>query len=134
MENHNRIFANLEQKMPPKGLETAIFARILREKRQGARIRLFWTSASAALSFAAIIPAVKFLITQFVQSGFYQYISLVFSDSSVILSVWKELALSLAESFPVMETALVLTLVLIVLGSVRYIVRDSKLLLRTQLA
>ncbi len=41
-------------------------------------------------------------------TGFDQYLSLAFSDSSVLITYWKELSLSLVESLPLMAVMLVL--------------------------
>jgi len=70
-----------------------------------------WSYGFAGLlSFAFLIPTINSLIEQFSQSGFYQYLSLVFSDLGSISLYWKEFMSSLVEAIPV--TSLMLTFLL----------------------
>lgn len=62
------------------------------------------------LSFIFLIPTINSLITQFAQSGFYQYLSLAFSDIGSISLYWKEFMSSLVEAIP--ATSLMLTFIL----------------------
>ena len=70
-----------------------------------------WSYGFAGLlSFVFLIPTINSLIEQFSQSGFYQYLSLVFSDLGSISLYWKEFMSSLVEAIPV--TSLMLTFLL----------------------
>lgn len=52
------------------------------------------------------------------QSGFGQYISLIFSDGGVVIAYWKELMWALAESIPVFSTVLWLSAIALFLWSI----------------
>lgn len=135
MENYKKLFANIDYINPPERLSKAIFERIIAEKKHLARKRLWYTSSAGVFSLVAIFPAIQYLIGQFIQSGFYQYLSLIFSDGGAVIKYWKEISISLAESLPILGSAIVLTLVLIILGSFKYIIQDSKTLFnKVQLA
>ncbi len=96
---------------------------IIRNKRN-IRIK-FWTFASMGLaSFIGLIPVVKILLTDLAQSGFYEYFSLIFSDSGTIFLYWKELILSLAESLPIMSVVYAFSLLFIVFLSLRYLMKQ----------
>lgn len=120
-------FWNLSQIDPPHGLLKSILGRILREQRQHARVRLaVWVSGVLGAG-AGLVPAMRYAGQEFSQSGFYAYVSLLFSDGSVVvLNSWKEFGLLLAESLPLMGVTLVLATLLVLLGSIRLMARDMK--------
>jgi hypothetical protein len=87
------------------------------------RVRLF--AMSAFVSVAALIPVAISLMKAFAASNFDAYMSLVFSDRSVIISSWKEITASLAESLPALTLAAALVLIAAFLWSLRSMVRFS---------
>ena len=131
MTSLKEIFANNSQK-PRENLFKLILARIENEKRRMAKIRLIYSGVAGGVSIVALVPMVKFFISDFLQSGFWNYFSLIFSDSGAVLSYWKELGLSLLESLPVLSSAVVLVLVLILLMVGRSAIHNTKLILRNQ--
>ena len=96
---------------------------IIREKRI-AKIKLYIFSFVGFLSVVGFVPAIKALLTQFTQSGFYEYLSLAFSSGSNLSLYWKELMMSLVESLPVINIILLLGIVFIFLLSVCYILKQ----------
>jgi hypothetical protein len=133
MENYKKLFANIEPILTPKGLNTAILTRIESEKKHTAKIRLWYTSFVSILSLIASVPAIQYFVTEFAKSGFYQYISLIFSDGGSMFLYWKELLLSLAESIPVLSTIAVLAIILVLLESIKYIVKDTRIVFNNKL-
>lgn len=90
---------------------TAIWADICkRQKRK--EVRVMWTYLLVgASSIVGLVFVIKNIFAQFTQSGFYEYISLLSSDGSVVTTYWKEFILTLTESVPV--TSIIICLVLI---------------------
>ncbi|MBI3442288.1 MAG: hypothetical protein HY007_00765 [Candidatus Sungbacteria bacterium] len=119
---------NLSHVEPPHRLLGSILAHISREQRRHARMRLaVWTSGMAGAG-AALAPAVRYAGQEFSRSGFYEYFSLLFSDGGVLLlNSWREFALLLAESLPLMSVTLVLAAVFVLLGSIRLMARDGRI-------
>ncbi|MEN9614311.1 MAG: hypothetical protein RLZZ347_618 [Candidatus Parcubacteria bacterium] len=98
---------------PPKGLQTRITARIRELEVRSIRIHLIAQSIGAIASLALLIPAYQFASTEWTQSEFGSYLSLILSDGSLALTYWKELLLSLGESAPLLSiSALASTLVI----------------------
>ena len=96
---------------------------VIRNKRN-TRIK-FWAFASMEFaSIAGLVPVIKMLLTDLSQSGFYEYFSLIFSDSGTIFLYWKELILSLVESLPIMSIIYTLSLLFIVFLSLRYLMKQ----------
>lgn len=78
------------------------------------------------LSLGGFVFMSLYLKKQFASSGFFQYVSLAFSDSSVITLYWKEYLLSLADSIPVASLGASTFLLLSMLISVKKAVHQYK--------
>lgn len=85
----------------PHRLAENIILKIDAKARQHAKIKTLGLSTVSALSVIASIPIISQIITSFTQSGFYNYLSIIFSDFDVAIVYWKEILISLAESLPV---------------------------------
>ena len=63
---------------------------------------------------------------QFASSGFFEYVSLAFSDSNIIVAYWKEYLLSLADSLPVASLGALSFLLFSMLVSIKRAVHQYK--------
>jgi len=108
---------------PESNLSVAIWQhiRMLDERRR--RLQAFFYSLAGLFSFAALFPVIHTLSIQFSQSGLSDYLSLAFSDSSVITTYWKEFALSIVDALPMTTIILSCALLFIFLLSVKRAVR-----------
>ena len=122
--NFEKLFNKLEQFEPSEKLRDGILARIDFEKRRSARIRFAALGTVATASFGAMIPSFQYAWRAVFQSGFYEYFSLLFSDSGAVLASWKTFALSLAETIPLVELTIFLIAVFIFLISVRMAIKN----------
>jgi len=95
----------------------------IREKRI-ARLKFFAFSFIGFISLIGLVPAFIALFDDFAQSGFYEYLSLIFSNNGAIVSYWKELAFSLGESLPVMSLIISFSLIFIFFLSLRYAMKQ----------
>jgi hypothetical protein len=96
---------------------TAIYQK--QEQHRLWRVRLFATSA--LFSIGALVPVVINLVTTIKASNFGIYMSLLFSDGTVVL--WKDISASLIESLPAISIGITLALVGILLWSIQKMVR-----------
>jgi len=71
------------------------------------------------LSLSGSVFSIKTLIEQSSRFGFYDYLSLAFSDSGVIATYWKEYILTLANSLPVVSAILSFALLFVLFVSIR---------------
>lgn len=85
----------------PSGLADGIILKINNKARRHAKVKTLGLSTVSALSIIASVPIISQIITSFTQSGFYNYLSIIFSDGDVAIVYWKEILLTLAESLPV---------------------------------
>lgn len=111
----------------PENLSEKIINRIGLVEKRFARTRLVFFGALALASVIAFIPALKYLINDFSNSGFYQYLSLIFSDSEVILASWREFSLSLAESLPFLSIAALFSVIFALLWSLKLTFKNIKI-------
>jgi len=118
-KDFEKIFNKLDKIEPPADLVDKILTRIaLAKKRQTlcrVTLGLALSVASGIAIFASLINIGQVLNT----SGFFQYLSLVQSDSGLLLVLWKDFSLSLAETLPVLSLTLLMTTVWIFLQSLR---------------
>ena len=64
----------------PEALYGVILSRIKARKIKTAKIKLAIFGSLSLFSLIAIIPAFKYVLNDFYQSGFYNYLSLIFSE------------------------------------------------------
>lgn len=114
----------------PKDLALKIMSRIQKEERRRTRARLLFFGTLFFVSLFALIPALNELYVEFSQTGFSQFVSLIFSDAGTLAMYWQDFIFSLAESFPVIGTSMVLGSLFALLLSLRFVVRDASLMWR----
>ena len=85
----------------PEDLVKNIVLRVGREAQNGARLKAFGLGLVSVSSILIAIPIISQIIASFTQSGFYNYLSIVFSDSDVAVIYWREILMSLTDSIPV---------------------------------
>ena len=120
------ININLSEELP-EGLGERIFSAIEQRRSREAKMRFVLITIIALSSSLALIPATRYLIRAFSESGFIQYASLIFSDSTAVLSSWQTFTLSLLESLPVMELIVSLSIVFVLLESIRFAAKNARL-------
>ncbi len=117
MKSYRNLFNALGDKAPNVHLQVSIMKQVKQEENRKIKNRFVFSVTLALASLGGIIESVLHLIQSSNQSGFFQYVSLIFSDSSVFFSYWKEFGLSLVESLPLVSTILLLAVVLVFLWS-----------------
>ncbi len=111
---------------PPQELYNKILLGIEQKQKQEAKLKLAFSGFFTLASLLALVPAVQYALQGFSQSGFYNYFSLLFSDGLTLLTYWKEFSLSLAESFPLTEMVVFLSIMFILLISLKLFIKNTK--------
>jgi len=109
---------------PNQDLEGLIWSSIIKRDKRNAQFKLWAFGLVGVASLAGLVPTFKILFTDLTRSGFYEYFSLIFSDTGSIISYWKELAFSLAESLPIISIISVLSLLFVCFLSIKYIMKQ----------
>jgi len=114
-----RMFSALRAAPLPENLLKDVLAHVDQAARKQARFRaVCFGLGSLASSFFAV-PAVMYTAYEMGQTGFLQFLSLVWSDGGVLLLSWKEFSLTLLESFPVVGMTLALLAIFVALSALR---------------
>ena len=124
----------MEMRKPPEGLKALILSSIRATEYRRARLYLLISGITLSGSVIGLVFAIKYLIQTLYASEFYSYVTLIFSDTDIVLGFWKDILLSLAESFPVFVIIAVLASVLGLLASMQVIVRNFKVALTPRLS
>lgn len=122
-KNLKDVFQNAKYE-PNANLASYAWQKIIIRNKRVSFIKLSAFSILGTLSLIGLIPAFKALSTQFAQSGFYEYLSILFSNNSEFASYWKELAYSLAESLPTLNIIYAFVLVLTLFLSLKYVAKQ----------
>jgi len=104
---------------PESRLSGDIWKVIEYKKNHISKINLLKYMILGVLSLSGSIFSIKILIEQLSKLGFFDYLSLVFSDSGIIVTYWKEYIMTLAESLPIFSLNLSFFLLFILFISIR---------------
>jgi hypothetical protein len=107
-----------------------IVAKIQKEKktRQIKRKIYLWL-VIFTLSLGAFVPTIIIIKNSLAHTGFIQYLSLLFSDTAIILSYWKSFGLSLLGALPLTGLILFSLVLAIFLESLKILTKNIKLFL-----
>ena len=114
---------------PSTGLLEKILKRIHKEERVLVLRRTIIFSITSILSVFALIPSFIILSSDFNQSGFLNFSSLIFSDFSSVATYWKSFSLILLETLPIFSLALFLAVLLTFLESIKHLTKDVKIII-----
>ncbi len=113
------------QKEHEKELFNKVMAKVHQEEHLNLlKKRVAFFSFLALCGIVAFVPAFGALQTAFSQSGFAQFVSLIFIDPAMTIAHWNEFLLSILESFPTISIAEVFAALFLFLGSMRMLALD----------
>ena len=116
------------EREPPKGLLEKILKRIRREERFLVFRRTAIFSVMLIASLLGVVPSLKIVLTDFGQSGFINFFSLLFSDFHSVATYWQSFLMILLETLPAASLALFLFILLILLQSFKSLVKNIKII------
>lgn len=128
------LLGHLRHLDPPEHLYKKITSHIHSIERKRLHIRLVFQSIGTLASFALLIPVYQYASAEWMQSEFWNYLSLIFSDSTLAFTYWKELLLSLGESVPILGISALVTTVLVGISTLKASTRNFFSLQKVRLA
>ena len=120
-----QLFANLQAPEPTVGLFVRIVAAIRTEQRRLAVRRIAMCSLVLVGSLVLLVPAWQMVQTGLAESGFVEFFSLMFSDTGLMATSWRNFVMVLLESLPVTGLALFLMAMAGLLTSFRFIITQT---------
>ena len=125
-QSYQKLFSKISQLEPPADLAEKILHYLGKERRSAVRRRLVLLTCLMLISAAALLPTGQMARTELSQSGFWQFLSLIFSDFKLIQNFWQSFLLSLLETLPALSLALFLAALLVFLESLKFFAHDLK--------
>lgn len=119
----SKIFKNTKYE-PNRELAFSVWQTIMIREKRTTRLKLWCFSAILFISTVGLIPAFEMLLNDLAHSGFYEYFSLIFSNGGSMITYWKELSFSLAESLPATSIILTLSTLFVCFLSLRYLIKQ----------
>lgn len=116
----------MDKLKPPKELREKILFSINKEEIRRAKTYFLVSVTTAMASIFGLIFSIRYMIQEFYQSSFYSYLSLIFSDPSIVVSYWEELSISLLETLPILGITISLIAVYTLLVSIRTLVKNTR--------
>ena len=113
-----------EQEDALHGLFENILERIDKERIRRVERRIVLICAGLAVSVGILIPVFERMRTALVDSGFMQLASLVFSDSGIVFSEWRNFSIAVLESLPILNIVAFLSVIFVVLNLLRFVAAD----------
>jgi len=113
---------------PSKGLLEKIIKRIHKEERLLGLKRTAIFSTTLIISVIGFFPAFSMLSTDLNQTGFLQFLSLTFSDWSIVATYWQTFIMILLETMPAVSLALFLAVLLTFLQSIKSLSKNVKII------
>ncbi len=89
-------------------LKSKILLRIDQERVKRLNRQVLITRIVGGLSFVSFFPIFINLVSQMQNSGFWNYLSLLFTDTGIVMTYWKQFSMSLIEATPVFHLTLIL--------------------------
>jgi len=117
-QNLQKLFKNATYS-PEGRLSGDVWKAIEYKSTQITKWKRFGYLGASVLSLSGSVFSIKSLIAEFSKLGFYDYLSLAFSDSGVIATYWKEYTLSLVDSLPIASLAVLFFLLFVLFISIR---------------
>lgn len=129
-KNYEQLFSHLTAPEMPDNLFEKIMHRIKKERQSlifKRRVMILSISIIGIIgAVAAFVPAFKMAQTEFNESGFLYFLSLIFSDFETVAAYWQNFIMSLLETLPVMGLAILLLTILVFLGSLKFLAKNVK--------
>jgi len=106
--NLEKAFKTLGELKSPDLLNSKILLRIDHERVKRLNRQVLITRIVGGLSFVSFFPIFINLVGQMQNSGFWNYLSLLFTDTGIVMTYWKQFSMSLIEATPVFPLTLIL--------------------------
>jgi len=117
---------NWESNSQEAELLTRVFDTIERKQQQAIRTQKIIWSLSSVLFFAITIFTGWRAISSIISSDVGNYLSLVFSDTGIALTLWRSLVISIIESLPIIGIGFFLASIYLLFWSARnYSIRSQ---------
>lgn len=125
-KDFEKLFTHFVSLEPPENLLPQIMKRIHHEQQTVFKWRLAFFAVMLIGSAAAAVPAFQMAKSALAESGFTQFLSLLFFDVGSVMVYWDSFAVALLESFPIISITIFLAVIFAFLESIKFVTRDIR--------
>ena len=111
---------------PREELKNSITKIIKKEERKKTIQNMVFSSVVSLASILMVVIFVINIIKDAYQSGLSEYLSLLISDSSSVLSYWKVYTMSVVESLPILQITILFASIWVFVWSMNIIINNFK--------
>jgi len=109
----------------PEYLLKKVIDRVEQEKRLALlKRRLFLSFIVFSASSTVFIPLIYWFKLEFNQSGFFEYLSLIYFDFNIVMIYWQDFCLTLLETIPAIALSITLAILTVIFYSGRSLIRS----------
>jgi len=126
-KNIRQLFEATKAAELSAGLMALVLVRLQREQKKRARRNLLIFGLADVFSATGLMTTCFYSANLLASSGFYNYLSLLWSDGGAVALYWRELLLSLIESLPLLGLTAFLVVVLVLIISLAKTLANLKL-------
>lgn len=124
--DYTKLLSYLHQESPRRDLAGKILEKVYHyEQRRLQTRKSLWASIGTLSSISTVWLSV-YTYNHVVQSGFSQYVSLIFSEKTTLLVYAKDFSTVLIESLPIMATASLVLMLAVCMWSIKSYI-DNKM-------
>jgi len=106
--------------VPRPDFESRILLKIRDAREQQKKTKRYIGFGISTLSLCGFLPFLVYTVKDFYQSGFFSYISLLFSDGKIVMENLGQYAMSVVDSFPFLAVSMSLLFLQIFFVAIRY--------------
>lgn len=125
-QDYEKLFSHLKEPAVPDGLFSGVMSGIRRAERRRSIERLILFFPLTLGSLIALYFTFQSTWAASAESGFFSYLSLLFSDFQVVVIHWQNYSLSLLETLPATSISLSLVSILFLINFIRLFVREAR--------
>ena len=127
-DNYQKLMGGLQDESAPSGLYRAVILHLASEQKRVGKKKFALAGLALLVSIGAAVSAVLVLAGSLSESGFWKFVSLAFSDGDMMLTYWRQFAMSLLESFSAPEFIVSLICVFAALLSLRFLMKNKNII------
>ncbi len=127
-DSYSRLFSILKDDSSSRSdrIVMNVMEKIAYERNKKSKAHFIYGVIAFVSASAGIVPAVNFMISEFSNSGFGSYFSLIFSDATVLVKYWSDFSALLLESLPIAGIFLLFVPVFLFIFSIKQFAQSGK--------
>jgi hypothetical protein len=125
-KDYQNLFSYLKLLEAPDYLADNIILKMRIRQRVATNRRICFFSISTAFSIIALFFGFRSMQVNLINSGFWNFFSLIFSDFKIVVAYGWNFVLTLLETLPVVNLIILFVIVFLFLESIKFLAKNIK--------